>query len=107
MVAARVEACDPRASALKYLGQVQRPEYGAKALEAVHQVIPSGREPQLPRGGQRWWFFDTTLRLPVLLITVDDRGQEVEYYAYDRFVQPTQGLSDEHFNPDNLGRHRN
>jgi hypothetical protein len=102
------EAGDPRAGSLKYLGQpVQRPEYPGKALEAVHQTIPPGREPQLPRGGQRWWFFDMTLRLPVLVIAVDDRGQEVEYYAHDRFQVPPQGLSEEHFSPDNLGRRRN
>lgn len=88
---------------LRYLGPVQRPEYGSIPLEAVHQIILPGREPQLARGGQRWWFFDTALRLPVMVITVDDRNQEVEYYRYERFLFPGR-VSDEEFNPDFLGR---
>jgi hypothetical protein len=97
---------DPRAKLLRYIGPCKRPEYGDTPLEAVHQYIQPGREAQLPRGGQRWWFFDTTLRLPVMIITVDDRNQEVEYYSYDRFLFPGR-LTDDEFNPDNLGRLRN
>ena len=45
-------------------------------------------------------FFDTALRLPVMVITVDDRGQEVEYYSYDRFLFPAR-FEEGEFSPEN------
>jgi hypothetical protein len=36
-----------------------------------------------------------------LLVTRDDRGQEVEYYHYDRLQFPVR-LDDADFNPDRL-----
>jgi hypothetical protein len=99
-----VEAADrgaTRAGTLKYLGAVRRPEFDAP-VEAAMQTIAPGVESGLPRGGARWWFFDTTIRLPVLIVTHDDRGEEVEYYCYERFRLPLDRFGDDDFNPDLL-----
>jgi hypothetical protein len=83
------------------LGLVSRPELAAPC-EAVDQSIPPGSEPLLPRGGRRLWLFDSSnTRLPVLVITQDETGHEVEYYCYDRFLFPV-NLDDRDFNPDEL-----
>jgi hypothetical protein len=84
----------------KYLGPMQRPEF-AGPCEAVEQTIVPGAEPQLPRGGRRLWGFDPETKFPVLIITQDDTGHEVEYYCYDRFEFPVH-LDDDDFNPDKL-----
>ena len=55
----------------------------------------------MPHGGKRLYGFDTTSHLPVLLVCVDDKGQEVEYYRYDQIM--TVKLDDADFNPDNMG----
>jgi hypothetical protein len=98
---AALERGDGRLGTLKYLGAVQRPEFDT-AGEAVEQTIPAGAEPQLPRGGQRLWFFDPGHHLPVLVRTVDESGREVEYYCYERFQYPVK-LDDDDFNPERLG----
>jgi hypothetical protein len=82
----------------KYLGPIQRPDLGGPG-EAVEQTIVPGTDPQLPRGGHRLWVFDAALKFPVLIITHDDTGHEVEYYCYDRFEFPVH-LDDDDFNPD-------
>ena len=64
-------------------------------------VIPPGVEPQLPRGGRRWLFFDPASHLPVLMITHDNMDHEVEYYCYDRIQYPVK-LDDLDFDPDKL-----
>src|SRR5262249_42877590 len=79
---AGVEKGAAKFGAVKYLGAIKRPEFET-SVETVEQVIPPGQEPQLPRGGRRWWMFDPSSRLPVLLITQDETGHEVEYYCYD------------------------
>jgi hypothetical protein len=85
----------------KYLGVMSRPELETPA-EAVEQIIPPGDDPLLPRGGRRLWCFDSgNTKLPVLVITQDETGHEVEYYCYDRFLFPV-GLDDKDFNPDEL-----
>jgi hypothetical protein len=63
--------------------------------------VPANVTDDLPRGGKRTYGFDTITRLPVLVTTVDDKGQEVEYYRYDR-VQLSVKLDDADFNPDKL-----
>jgi hypothetical protein len=88
---------DHRFGSLKYLGLVNRPEFDAQ-VEAVLQVIPPKTEAELPKGGKRFWYFDTKLRFPVLLITFDEKNHEVEYYCYDRWLFPGR-LSDDEFNP--------
>jgi hypothetical protein len=85
---------------ITYLGTTKRPEYDAP-LESVEHIVPSGLEPQLPHGGRRWVFFDPASHLPVLMITHDDRGHEVEYYCYDRLQYPVK-LDDLDFDPDRL-----
>jgi len=99
-VVAAFERGDGHEGTVKYLGQLKRPEYENK-VDAVLQTIPPKSDPHLPRGGQRLWFFDTTLHLPMLLITQDDTGREVEYYCHDRFMYPV-NLTDDDFNPDVL-----
>jgi Protein of unknown function (DUF1571) len=85
---------------ITYLGPTKRSEYDAP-LESVEHIVPSGLEPQLPHGGRRWVFFDPASHLPVLMITHDDRGHEVEYYCYDRLQYPVK-LDDLDFDPDRL-----
>jgi hypothetical protein len=89
-----------RPGPLKYLGPMQRREF-ATACEAVEQAIAAGAEPQLPRGGRRLWIFDAETKFPVLLVTHDDTGHEVEYYCYDRLEFPVHLDSDD-FDPDKL-----
>lgn len=99
----RLEEADrggPGLAALKYIGPIQRPEF-AHPCEAVEQAIAAGDDPQLPHGGCRLWVFDPETKLPVLIITRDDTGHEVEYYCYDRFEFPVH-LDDDDFNPDKL-----
>jgi len=95
-----MEKGDAREGTLKYLGQLKRPEYENK-VEAVLQTIPPQSDANLMRGGQRMWFFDPTLHLPMLIITQDETGREVEYYCHDRFMFPV-NLTDDDFNPDVL-----
>lgn len=90
----------PGSSTLKYLGSTQRPEF-AGVCEAVEQIILPAAEPQLPRGGRRLWIFDPETKFPVLIVTQDDSGHEVEYYCYDRLEFPVR-LDDDDFNPDKL-----
>src|SRR5207249_4194561 len=96
---AAVEKGETRDGTAKYLGLAKRDEFEAK-VEAVHQILPANSEPGLPKGGQRWWFFDTTNGLPVLIITYDPTG-EVEYYCHDHIQSPAR-LDDSDFNPQRL-----
>ena len=92
---------DPtRLQTLRYLGPVQRPEYSTP-LEGVEQQIPPNADPLLPRGGRRLWHFDPASHLPVLFITYDHSGREVEYYCYDRIQFPVK-LDDADFDPDRI-----
>jgi Protein of unknown function (DUF1571) len=97
-----VERRDLMVGTVKYLGSVKRPECDGP-VEAVVHLIPPGSEIGLPKGGERLWYFDSTLHFPVLLITHDAQGQEVEYYCFDRFLFPGR-FADEDFNPANLVR---
>jgi hypothetical protein len=85
---------------LTYIGSNKRPEFDMP-LETLDHLIPPGIEPQLPRGGRRWVFFDSVSHLPVLMITHDDKDHEVEYYCYDRLQYPVK-LDDFDFDPDRL-----
>ena len=98
-----VEKGDTRLGTAKYLGQIDRPEFQGK-VEAVHQILPVGSDPSLPKGGERWWYFDATTGLPALVIAHDPSG-EVEYYCYDNIIWPA-SLSDDDFNPDRLWRRK-
>jgi hypothetical protein len=94
----QAENADPNKTRVRYLGQVKRPEYEAP-MEGIEETIAPGSE--LPGGGTRQVFFDSTSHLPVLLITRDAQGRELEYYAYDRLQYPVK-LDDDDFNPDKL-----
>jgi hypothetical protein len=87
-----------QAARVRYLGQVKRPEYETP-LEGLEETLPAGSE--VPEGGTRQLYFDPTNHLPVLLITRDAQGRELEYYAYDRIQYPVK-LDDDDFNPDKL-----
>ena len=65
--------------------------------------MPPKSDPLLPGGGKRWWFFDPFNFMPVLIITHDESGREVEYYCNDRIQSPAR-LDDDDFNPDKLWR---
>lgn len=94
---------------LRYLGLQERPE-SEVAMECVEQTIAPGEEKHLPRGGRRFWYFnqDSRMReneLPVLVVTLDETGREVEYYCFDR-MNTNVGLSMDEFDPDYLWRRR-
>jgi hypothetical protein len=92
---------------VKSLGQVERKEY-PYPLEGVEWAVRPGLEPQLAKGGRRLVFFDPkpdspSYLLPILVITLDSEGREVEYYAFDRFRAPLNS-TDADWNPDMLGK---
>jgi hypothetical protein len=93
------EKGDRRWGTLSYLGPQKRPEFEGP-VETVEQAVPPGADKDLPRGGRRLWMFDGKTRLPALVVTIDDRGHEVEYYLHDRLI-PTQ-FEDRDFDPDRL-----
>jgi hypothetical protein len=95
-----VEKGDFRHGTLKYAGREKRPEFD-DSLDVAEQIVPPHTEALLPGGGRRWWFFDTTRGLPVLIVTQDEKGREVEYYCHDRIETPVH-LDDDDFNPDKL-----
>lgn len=78
------------ASYFEPLGLQTRAESRAP-MEVVMQRIGANEEPLLPHGGTRYWHFsaDADLaerHLPTLIITFDEKGQEVEYYLHDRLL---------------------
>jgi hypothetical protein len=95
-----IEKGDKRQGTVKYMGEVKRPEF-ERPVRGVEQVFPPQSDPLVASGGRRWWFFDTALGLPVLIITHDETGREVEYYCHDRIQAPVH-LDDDDFNPDKL-----
>ena len=100
LLVATLEKGDKRQGTAKYLGLVKRTEFETP-VEGVEQTVPPESDPLLPGGGRRWWFFDPTSAMPVLVITHDETGREVEYYCYDRILAPAR-LDDDDFNPDKL-----
>lgn len=95
-----LERGDPRRGMLTDLGVQRRNDY-ATPLALVEQVIPAGAEQALPRGGKRLYGFDPNSHLPVLVVARDEKGNEVEYYRYDRLVYPVR-LDDQDFDPDRV-----
>jgi hypothetical protein len=89
-----------QAGTVQYVNLVQRPEFATPVACVLHR-IPPGREPELSRGGQRLWFFDPDLCLPVLTVTTDASGVEVDYTCYER-LQLIQHFGDDEFNPTKL-----
>ncbi len=91
---------DTSRGTLAYLGPQVRPEF-PRPVPIVEHVIPAGVEAPLPRGGRRLYVFEPESQLPLLIITRDETGHEVEYYLHDR-LQPSVGLDDDDFDPDKL-----
>jgi hypothetical protein len=91
---------DTRRGTLAEVGTQRRQDFGC-ALALVEHTLPPGCDPTLPRGGKRLYGFDPDNHLPVLVTTRDDKGQEVEYYRYDRLQYPVR-LDNEDFEPDRL-----
>ncbi len=94
------ERGDRREGTLTAIAPQRRPEY-PQPVETIERVIAPGAEPELPRGGRRLICFDPDWQLPLLVVTYDDKGREVEYYRYDRIQAPV-NLDDDDFNPDKL-----
>jgi hypothetical protein len=73
-------------------------------MDVVVQHISPQQEKLLPHGGKRYWHFNTDpdaaeRHLPTLVITFDDRGQQVEYYCFDRLL-PRVVLESSDFDPE-------
>jgi hypothetical protein len=102
MFAGAVAAFDKGQHPLRYLGVVKRPDFDeGTLLEGVEEDLAPGADPNLPRGGKRQLYFNSANHLPALVITRDERGQEVEYYRFDRF-QSRVKLDDKDFDPELL-----
>jgi hypothetical protein len=85
---------------VRYLGPTMRPEY-LTGMEGVEIKIPSGRDPDVPRGGTRQVFYCVKTKLPTLYILFDENGREQHYNCYDR-LQLDLPLDDHDFDPDKL-----
>jgi hypothetical protein len=99
-VIALAERGDRKVGTLSVIGPVARSEFEKPAM-ALEHAMPAGYDHSMPRGGKRWYYFDPATGLPTLIIAKDDRGQEVEYYRYDR-LQPNVKLDDNDFDPEKL-----
>jgi hypothetical protein len=91
---------DRHLGTLVWHGETKRPEFDKEVLMVEH-VMPPGYEPLLPHGGHRFLYFDPDEKLPMLVITQDEHGREVEYYCYDG-LQANVKLDDADFNPANM-----
>jgi hypothetical protein len=99
------ERGDRSHGAVTDLGAQNRPEF-SQPVRGAEQVIPPGAETELPKGGRRHFYFDAEHHLPMLVITYDNRNQEVEYYHYDRLEAPVH-LDADDFNPNKLWNNPN
>lgn len=102
-----VNSMEAGSGAVKALGLVSRKEF-EYTLEAIEVTLKPSDDPLLDKGGKRQLFFDPkpdspSYMLPVLVITTDAAGKEVEYYCFDRLKTPT-GLKDADWNPAMLGK---
>jgi hypothetical protein len=70
-------------------------------LEGVECQFPAGREPEIPDGGRRLVYFDPATHFPVVSLTYDMSGHEVDFYCFDRFQLDVK-LDDDDFNPEKL-----
>jgi hypothetical protein len=95
-----MERGDKKVGTVADLGLQQRPEC-PKPLPMIEHTVPPGLDAELARGGKCMYGFDPDSHLPVLVITRDDKGQEVEYYRYDRIQFPVK-LDGDDFDPDKL-----
>ena len=94
-------------SQVKSLGQVKRPE-STTPMEALELAVHPGTEPDMPQGGVRRYYFESneqsaSYMLPVLIITTDANGKEIEYYSFTQLKVPS-GMSNANWNPAKLGK---
>ncbi len=100
-----LDACDRNDFSMgkvKVLGVQPRPDYDVP-LVLVEQTLPTGADPDVPRGGRRLIGFDPQLHLPVLSILYDEQNKEVEYDRFDR-LQLGVHLNDTDFDADKMGK---
>ncbi len=95
------------ADTVKLLGAVERKEYKQK-LNAVEVTLNSSDDPYLPKGGKRLYHFDADPKspsrgLPVLVISLDHTGAEVEYYCFTDFTLLGE-LTDADFDVNKVGK---
>jgi Protein of unknown function (DUF1571) len=95
-----LEKGDTHLGSARYLGRVKREEF-TQPVEGVEWSIPPKLEPSLPQGGRRLCYVDPESHLPVLILTYDEHGKEVEYYRYERYLLSVH-LDDDDFNPDKV-----
>ncbi len=77
-----------------------------RALNTIEIVFLPKDEPLLPKGGSRTYGFDADKKspsfgLPVQIVTLDEKGKEVEFYSFTAFKIPAK-LTDADFSPDRL-----
>jgi hypothetical protein len=92
---------------VKALGPVKRPE-SPYPLEGVEIATTNSGSVVIEGGGSRQVFFDPkpdspSYLLPVLIVTKDLGGREVEYYSFTQFKVPA-GTTDADWNPAKLGK---
>jgi hypothetical protein len=97
---AALQRGDRKQGKLVLVGPLRRAEFD-EPVQGLQHVLPAGLDPSLPKGGKRTYYFDPENRLPMLICTVDERGQEVEYYRF-AWLQPSVKLDDADFDPDQL-----
>jgi hypothetical protein len=105
-VLAQMEKDPAEAQRMRYIGPKPRRERET-GLVAVEEKIPPSWEPQLAKGGRRTTHFDAdpdspSFGLPILIVTLDDSGREVEYYWFDH-LKPVR-FTDADFDVDRLWR---
>lgn len=99
-VVAAAERGDQKLGTLAVVGPLTRPEF-EKPIVGLEHTVTAGMDPSLPRGGKRTYFIDPETSLPTLIVAKDERGQDVEYYRYDR-LQAGVKLDEYDFDPDKL-----
>ena len=91
----------------RLIGPARRPETPL-ALTGVEVTLASGADPLLPKGGTRRIYFgdDATAasyKLPVLIVTEDAAGREVEFYHFSDLKLPA-NLEPDVWDPAELGK---
>ena len=94
------------ADTVKLIGPTEGVE-SKMALSTIEITLRPGDEPLLPKGGARTYGFDADRKspsfgLPVQIVTLDDKGKEVEFYSFSAFKVPAK-FTDADFSPDRLG----
>ncbi|CAN5550931.1 hypothetical protein BH11PLA2_BH11PLA2_05340 [soil metagenome] len=94
-----------RPNGVKPLGKVDRKEY-SYPLDGVDIQLNPGDDHTLAKGGRKLVYFDmkegsASYGFPVLVITLDETGREVEHYCFDKFKNPAK-LTDADFDPARL-----